>query len=333
MKRVEINSLIETLGLGSVVDEPVQVTGGLLHRMYRVNTDKGSYAVKVLNPEIMKRPAALQNTVNAEKIAAGFQSIIPVVAALEFSGKQIHEWNGTYYMIFDWVEGASIFPPMITVENCYAMGEVLGKLHQANLTIDGVTSEEGGAMMVDWDNYRERLWGYETEDWAIRFQEALSDIKSWNQAASDAQKVLVETMVISHRDLDPKNIMWNGNIPWIIDWEAAGYVNPYQELLEVVNYWADDGKGGLLKEHFDALLDAYTQYVKPENVDWDAVFAGSFCGMLGWLEYNVKRALGFEATTVDEVQLGKEQVIGTTQALYDYQEKVRLMKKYLTLPL
>jgi len=28
----------------------------------------------------------------------------------------------------------------------------------------------------------------------------------------------------------------------IIDWEAAGYVNPYQEFLEVVNYWTEDGK-------------------------------------------------------------------------------------------
>lgn len=52
-------------------------------------------------------------------------------------------------------------------------------------------------------------------------------------------------------------------------------------------------------------------------------------GMLGWLEYNVKRALGIEATTADEVQLGKEQVIGTIGALYAYQEKVLMMKRWL----
>ena len=100
-----------------------------------------------------------------------------------------------------------------------------------------------------------------------------------------------------------------------------------------MNYWADDGKGGLLKEHFEALLNAYTQYVKLENIDWDAVFAGSYMGMLGWLEYNVKRALAIEAETEDDIQLGKEQVLGTIGALYDYQEKMQWMKKYLTLPL
>ena len=329
MSSIGINNMMESLKLGAVINEPVQVTGGLLHKMYRVNTNKGAYAVKVLNAEIMKRPVAFQNTVNSEKIAAGFQSIIPVVSALEIGGKQIQKWNGIYYMIFDWVEGASIFPPMITSENCYAIGDVLGKIHQEKLVVDGVAPEEDGATMFDWDKYGELLPEYKAEDWANRFQEALPDIKAWNQAACEAGEILAKTMVISHRDLDPKNVMWNGGTPLIIDWEAAGYVNPYQELLEVINYWADDGKGGLLKEHFDALLNAYTQYVKLENVDWNPVFAGSYMGMLGWLEYNIKRALGVEAATADEVQLGKEQVLGTIGALYDYQKKVQMMKQWL----
>ena len=329
MKGLEINHLMQSLDLGSVVKEPIQVTGGLLHRMFHVSTDKGEYAVKVLNPEIMKRPTALRNTVNSEKIAAAFQTMIPVVTALEIRGKQLHERNGAYYMIFEWVEGASIFPPMITPKNCSAIGQVLGKIHHTNLMIDSVSRDNGDAVMFEWDKYTERLQEYRTEDWIVRLKETLSDIQAWNQSACDAQKVLAKTMVISHCDLDPKNVMWNGDAPRIIDWEAAGYVNPYQEFLEVVNYWADDGKGGLLKEHFDALLDAYTQHMKLENVDWNAVFAGSFLGMLGWLEYNVKRALGIEAATADEVQLGKEQVLGTIESLYDYENKVKMLNGWL----
>lgn len=333
MKREEINNIMESLGLGSVVSDPTQVTGGLLHKMYRVNSDKGTYAVKVLNPEIMKRPVALQNTVNSEKIATGFRAIIPVVSALEIDEKQIHELGGSYYMVFDWVEGTSIFPPKITTENCSAIGEVLGKIHSANLNIEEVSPGEGETKMFAWDKYGESLQGYETEGWASRLMKALPDVKAWNQAACDAREILTKTMVISHRDLDPKNVLWNDNTPWIIDWEAAGYVNPYQELLEVLNYWADDGKGDLLKVHFDALLASYTKYVKLETVDWEAVFAGSYMGMLGWLEYNVKRALALEAETADDILLGKEQVLSTTRALYHYQEKIQWLKKYLTLPL
>ena len=80
-----MNYLLKDLGLGTIRGEIEQVAGGLLHKMYRVTTDRGIYAVKVLNPEIMKRPAAWRNTVNSEKIAAAFQDLIPVVAALEMA--------------------------------------------------------------------------------------------------------------------------------------------------------------------------------------------------------------------------------------------------------
>ena len=101
------------------------------------------------------------------------------------------------------------------------------------------------------------------------------------------------------------------------------------EYNKMLQDWLNEQTGGLLKEHFDALFDAYTQHVKLGNVDWNAVFAGSYMGMLGWLEYNVKRALGIVADAEDEVQMGKEQVIGTIKALYAYQEKVLLMKRWL----
>ncbi len=44
--------------------------------------------------------------------------------------------------------------------------------------------------------------------------------------------------MISHTDLDRKNVIWQKNVPFIIDWEASGYINPTIELIQVawVNY-------------------------------------------------------------------------------------------------
>ena len=62
-----MKNFCENYGLGGVLAlRPV--SGGLLHKMYRVETTSGIYAVKVLNPEIMQRPTALQNTVNSISI-------------------------------------------------------------------------------------------------------------------------------------------------------------------------------------------------------------------------------------------------------------------------
>ena len=327
MHWTEIKGLIEKLELGKCIEEPVRITGGLLHKMYRVVTVQGAYAVKILNEEIMSRPEALQNTINSEKIAAALQGQLPVVAAMEIDGKQIHKLDGKYYMVFPWMEGKSVFPPEIGVEHCEAMGHVLGKIHSAVISVEGVEPETEETELYTWDSFVQSGTGEEL--WFRRLKEALPDIKEWNQAACDVREVLAEKVVISHRDLDPKNVMWNDTQPLIIDWEAAGYVNPYQELLEVLNYWADDGKGSLVKEYFEALVSTYKEYMVLADVSWDAVFAGSYAGMLGWLEYNVKRGLGMVTTDAEEMRLGQEQVLGTIQALYDYQEKIQLMKEWL----
>ena len=334
---MKIEELLHNLDLGDMHGEPLEIKGGLLHKMYRVATNKGVYAVKVLNSEIMKRPTALRNTVNSEKIAAAFAGILPVVAALELCGKQIHELDGSYYMVFLWVEGRSVFPGEITEKHCAAMGDILGRMHRADVMLEGVEPEAGVAEEFPWDAYlqtareqkEQNIQNGQGLNWFAQYEKAVSDIKEWNQAACVAQETLAQTQVLSHRDLDPKNVMWNGTSPLIIDWEAAGYVNPYQEFLEVLNYWADDGEGGLVRSYFDALTNAYRRHMNLADVAWNAVFAGSFSGMLGWLDYNLKRALGMEVSDEAEIRLGEEQVIGTIGALYDYCDKIKLMKEWL----
>lgn len=60
MKTIEQTKLLEKLmlecGLGKIIADVEGVSGGLMHRMYKVTTSQGIYAVKHLNAEIMKRP-------------------------------------------------------------------------------------------------------------------------------------------------------------------------------------------------------------------------------------------------------------------------------------
>ena len=59
------NKFVDELDLGKIVDGPIQVTGGLTHRMFKIFTDKGKYIVKLLNPNIMKRQSAFDNCYKA----------------------------------------------------------------------------------------------------------------------------------------------------------------------------------------------------------------------------------------------------------------------------
>ena len=52
----KMQDLFAAKALGNVVSEITSVSGGFMHRMYRVKTADSIYAVKHLNREILKRP-------------------------------------------------------------------------------------------------------------------------------------------------------------------------------------------------------------------------------------------------------------------------------------
>ena len=63
-----------------------------MHRMFKVRTSSGTYAVKALNPEVMSRPDALRNYAEAEKLERILEDNgLPIVAALSFDDKKMME--------------------------------------------------------------------------------------------------------------------------------------------------------------------------------------------------------------------------------------------------
>lgn len=298
----KLSKLCVLRGLGELVGDPVPVSGGLLHRMFRVETAAGVYAVKALNPDIMQRPGALNNMLNGERVAAALEACVPAAAAVD---GQVTGMDGAFYMVYRWLEGGSVFPPDITVEHCRVMGDLLGRIHAADVRIPGMLPETACRQPFDWSL---------TDDPCV---------SAWDGQVLAAQPKLLGTQVISHRDLDPKNVMWQGMTPCIIDWEAAGYVNPWQELIELLNYWADD------EPKARAMIAAYGQHMNMQQADWDAALSASMDGMLGWLHYNLRRAAGLEGSAADDRRAGETQVCATLEELHRYAARVQQLREWL----
>ncbi len=314
--------------LGDLKSRPEAVTGGLLHKMYRVKTDKGEYAVKALNPNIMKRAEALQNTINSEIAANALSSKIPVVAAKSFEGQYVIEVEGAFYMVFDWLKGASVFAPDISEYHCEQIGRMLGIIHASDIKVDGIEKSFDSRAKYDWKGLLEKAQQCNAECYSL-LQESMTDILRWDNQVVDGQQQVKQNQVISHRDLDPKNVMWEKDTLYIIDWECAGYVNPFQELIEVLNYWISDETGEYSKAKFDALIQAYAESMDIRNVNWDVVLGCSFDGMLGWLEYSVKWALGMECNGANDLQEGMQQTKGTLYELRKYERQMKQLRDWI----
>lgn len=314
--------------IGNIIADPVTISGGLMHRMYKVTTDTNVYAIKWLNPSIIQHDGVMENMIHSEQIAKTFSNYLPVVAAISFEGLNVLHMNNRYYMVFNWIEGTSIFPPSISEKNCYEIGSALGRIHHLNITVPEVKKEKSKLVTYNWHQYLEE-GKKQKASWVGTYSNLIDKLVIWNKHGNNANSKLSEFMVISHRDLDPKNVIWNHGTPYFIDWESAGYVNPYQELLEVLNYWTNNGKGELDKDKFKILLNAYKNKMSTKNVDWDCAFDSGYTSMLGWLEYSLKRALGIECIDEEERKLGEEQIEGTIIELKRYDSQMKTIKKWL----
>jgi thiamine kinase-like enzyme len=128
-------------------------------------------------------------------------------------------------------------------------------------------------------------------------EERQDDILRIVELHGPALERLEEHQVISHGDLDHKNILWcEADEPLLIDWESARRLNPTYELLLEALDW------GGITANFDArpfttILQAYVDAGGRIVEDMIPAASDAIQGAwVNWLLYNVGRAVGLKDT-------------------------------------
>lgn len=327
---LQFEKLCNTLGLGEIIGVPEPISGGLLHRMFAIETKLGKYAIKALNPQIMRRPVAMQNYINSERIANIAVNYINALPAIKVQGTSIHEIDGQFYLVFHWVDGRSLKLQEINNNHCEQIGAILAKIHMTDYSELGTINDSSEDLQQSaWKYYLQK--GQENNsEWVGHLLESVDDLDIWNVRANKSAQLLAMESIISHRDLDPKNVMWNNNSPMIIDWEAAGFINPMVDMTDTAISWAENEDGNIDKEKFMAFISGYKSRYGTLNANWKVIFDNGFIGKLGWLEYNLKRSLWIECTDEAEQQLGTAQVIETINVIRRYADMIPELEKWIT---
>ena len=146
---------MQECNLGKMIESPTRVYGGLSHRMYKIVTDKGIYAIKELNPGIMKRKEAYSNFVFSEKVTdIAKVNNIPAIGAIKIGSDIMKKIEDSYFMIFNWVEGAILKPDEITIEHCKVIGSLLAKIHNIDFSsIENRNETAENLKIFEWDKY------------------------------------------------------------------------------------------------------------------------------------------------------------------------------------
>ncbi len=296
MKEKIIEELIHTCGLGKILADVEAVSGGFMHRMYKVITSSGVYAVKHLNAEVMKRPDALKNYARAERIERLLEnSGIPIVPAMVIGNNKMQKIADQFFYIFKWQEGHIADWNHISNDMCYKAGNILGRIHAIEpKNIEHQTAESSH---IDWHGYVCRAKEEDPELAALlaENEELLYYVEG---ELNRARASLPDLLCVSNEDMDPKNIMWENGNPWVIDLECLDYGNPISHALQLALQWS-----GIVTCEMD--IDKMTAFFNGYLEAYDNCFRG-YRDVVGvaytwieWLEYNIQRALG---SCIDEAE-------------------------------
>ena len=303
-----ICNLFKQCNLGDVVGDLIPVSGGLMHKMFKVQTSQGTYAVKCLNPQIMKRSGVFENYARAEALEKILENNgLPIVPALTFGGKKMIESEGRYFYIFKWQEGIITTAGNISKEQCYKAGEILGQIHA--LEPQNIEAFEPELSAIDFNSYLKTAEKKQSPIFLI-LKDNIDLLEYAQTKLNDARKMLPPMKAICNDDMDPKNIMWYKGEPHIIDLECLDYGNPIESCLNLSLQWSGTVNENFNKENLAAFFKGYLSSYDNGFRSYNELFGIAYI-WIEWLEYNLRRALGLEDTSAEELNLGQTEAINT----------------------
>ena len=138
-----------------ITGDPEPLHGGLMNKVYKVNTEQRAYVIKLLNPFIMHRPDAMYNFALAEQLEQRLEETsIPILPALSIHGSKMQEIDGTYFYVYDYFKGKALKTDEITTFLCAQIGEVLAKIHGIERRNEKQNIQESH---VEWEMYLEKM--------------------------------------------------------------------------------------------------------------------------------------------------------------------------------
>lgn len=306
-----ISELMMTCGFGNIICLIKPVSGGFLHRMYRVTTDRGIYAVKHLNPEIMGRDGALDNYERAEKIEYMLESEdIPIVPSITVNGHKMQNVEGHYFYLFNWKEGRITDWNHISNDECKIAGNILGRIH----VIDpkNVAHQEPELSKINWHEYIQKAKEEKSEIASLLADNEKLLIYA-EKELNQARISLPDIICVSDEDMDPKNVMWDNGNPWVIDLECLDYGNPISHVLQLALQWSGITTCNMDLEKMAAFFDGYLEAYDNCFRAYSDVFGLAYT-WVEWLEYNIQRALG-ACTDETEKMMGISEVQNTVERI------------------
>ncbi|WP_344513863.1 aminoglycoside phosphotransferase family protein [Dactylosporangium maewongense] len=289
--------------LGAPIGPMIRVHGGYANRMYRLDTDQGSFAVKELNLVDRRTAYRVEDVFRFER--AAFAAGVPMPEPIS---------AGHDTLVHRWAEGEKVPEAPVPAAYAFEVGEILARIHALAVAWTDASTKEPTAR--DWPELAERATATR-QPWA---GELASQVETFLAIAH-----FVDTcerpgpVVLTHRDIQPWNLLSHEGRPVVLDWELSGMLDLSGELgSTALSIAKGPGFDDIQPAVFRSVLDGYVAGggpLPPWGPSWFVFMIG---GWLGHIRWNILRCLaGVEASTGPELALSHESARNGVRGLPD----------------
>ncbi len=303
-----IERLCRLFDLGAALGPPHRVLGGFHHCMWRLDTPAGRFAAKQLASDMdMENPAVVAQVNATEVTACEFsRQGIPALHALHRDKTHLQLLDGFGYLVYPWTDARACRRNRIEEHHAVIVARTLAQMHRSDIQVPELGDVPSFPVTAERTVDLVSLARQRNVRYSDILEDRLEDILLIVSRHAPALERLAERQVISHGDLDHKNVLWDATgAPLLIDWESARRLNPTYELLLEALDW------GGITAHFDAKVftTILRAYVDAGGAIAEAMIPACSDAIQGawvnWLLYNVGRAVGIKDT--------RQRAIGSSQ--------------------
>lgn len=210
--------------------------------------------------------------------------------------------NGEFFYIFKWHSGRITDWNHISNELCYKAGNILGRIHA--IEPRNIESQQFDTSHIDWHSYT--LKAKEADSTIASILEENEKLLVYAERELNNARVALPAMLcVSNEDMDPKNIMWDDDCPWVIDLECLDYGNPMAHAMQLALQWSGIVNCDMDIEKMIAFFDGYLKVYDNCYRGYSDIVGVAYT-WIEWLEYNIQRVLG---NCIDE----KERELGISE--------------------
>jgi len=310
-----ITTVCQLYNLGEVLSQPTHCLGGLLHQNYLLKTSKGQFVIKCLNSIICSNNNDKEMFRSTEHIAEQLSSSICAVKAIKLKNDILTTIADQTIMVFPYIEAAIIPQDKVTTRHVTTIATALAKIHNAAIIQSGLSlsMQLDLDLLINCQDKIKRKCPEITEELAV-FLPSLNFIL---EQCRKSESLLAKNLAVSHRDLDPKNVLWDAQDNYyIIDWEYAGLINKTKDVISTAIYWS-------LKPDFKIDLNSLVSFIKQYEInsttplnrqEIEAAFYGLLADWLLWVELNFRRIVN-DTLSTDERNLGIKEATRSLRAI------------------